>query len=286
MELHPTTGKPWRYKVGPGAYLSLPYQKDLYEFSDIPTNPIGDARGNLQYQDLGTILHSMLNPFQVPVFSAGLMNVNSAGYTSSVTLEVGQTISSPVLVKATVDVPGNLSSVNPYNIIAGGNFTNEGNFASLPASLALTPLTPSSIKEITIMLKGAYTGGAGGFTNTLSMLLAVYPKIIWGSSNASSLAPTDWASLTSRAVLVTKNFQQSFTYPSAGYLYIAIPSMLSPISPGFTDVTDPFGQNFITFDYQGVQTINNGVGTYGYATYRSRYVITANPTIVQVRETA
>lgn len=281
-ELHPSTGLPWRAKIGPGLWNALSYEEDDYFSSTPPTNIIGDAFGNLQYLPLRTILERMLNPFRVPIFSAPLINVNSLGYVQTRQLEVGQTISSPVLMNATVDVPGNLAAGSPYNITAGGFFTNEGNFASLPASLSRTPLVTTTLLEIVMSLKGAYTGGQGGFTNTVQGFLNVYPKMIWGTSALSSLTPTDWATLLGRQTLISKVFKNDYPFITLGYFYLAIPSMLSPGTLIFTDVTDPNFPGPISFQYQGIQSINNGVGTYNYATYRSIYSMTAT-FIVRVR---
>lgn len=283
-ELHPATNIPWRCKVGPGRYTDLPYQEDLYKYTDIPSNPIGDARGSLQYKSVEEILHLMLNPFIPPSLSNGRINVNSLGYQTTVTLEIGQTISSPVIVNADTALSAGLAPTNPYNITAGGNFSNEGNFSGLPANLSLTPLTPTSVKEIVINIKAAYVSGAGGFTNIVQAFLNVYPKLIWGSSNASSLAPSDWASLTSRMTSISKVYQTDYIFPSTGYLYLAIPSMLSPTdSLVFSDVTNPESLSFISFAPAGVQTINNGVGSYNYKTFRSAYPLLFN-SVVRVRE--
>lgn len=278
-ELHPSTGLPWRVKIGPGLWNSLAYEENEYFVSTPPTNIIGDAFGNLQYLPLRTIIERMLNPFRVPIFSAPLINVNSLGYTQTRMLEIGQTIASPVLVNGTVDVPGNLGAGSPYNVTAGGVFTNEGNFASLPASLTLVPLTPAAVTEIVISLKGAYTGGQGGFTNTIQGFLNVYPKMIWGSSALSSLIPGDWATLLGRQTLISKVFKNDYPFTTLGYFYLAIPSMLAPGTLVFTDVTDPNFPGPISFQSQGVQSINNGVGTYNYATYRSLYSMTSTFTV-------
>lgn len=275
-ELHPISGLPWRAKIGPGLWNALGYFEDEYFSSTPPTNIIGDAFGNLQYVALRTILEKMLNPFRVPIFSLPLINVNGLGYAATRTLEVGQTIASPVLVSATVDVPGNLGAGSPYNITAGSFFSNEGNFASLPASLTLAPVTPSVVTEVIISIKGAFTGGQGGFTNIVTSQLNVYPKVIWGTSASPSLLPANWATLLGRQTLITKTLQHDYPFTTLGYFYLAIPSMLPTTGPlVFTEVTNPDLPGPINMVGQGVQSINNGVGTYNYDTYRSIYPMTS-----------
>lgn len=282
FELHPSTGLPWRCKIGPGLWNSLSYLEDFYYSSTHPTNVIGDAFGNLQYLSIRQILEKMLNPFAVPVLSTPLVNVNSLGYVVTRTLEIGQTIASPVLVAGSVDLPGNLAAGSPYEVTAGGFFTNEGVKASLPASMTLSPSTPTSPLEVIISVRAAYTGGQGGWTNTIKSFINVYPKLIWGTTAAPTVAPSDWATLSGRQTLISKSFQNDYPFTTTGYLYLAIPSMLNPGSLFFGEVTNPIEAGPITFLSVGTQSINNGVGVYNYNTYRSLYAMTSQ-FIVRVR---
>lgn len=279
-ELHPITSLPWRSKIGPGLWNLLGYEEDEYFSATPPTNVIGDAFGNLQYKSVRQILELMLNPFHAPVFSSPLVNINSLGYVQTRQLEIGQTISSPVLMNGTVDVPGNLAAGSPYNVTAGGVFVNEGNFASIPASLTLTPLTPAAVTEIVISLKGAFTGGQGGFSNTIQAAINVYPRLIWGTTSSPTITPSQWATLSGRQTLVSKSYKNDYPFTTTGYLYLAVPSMLSPSGLTFGDVTNPAAPiGPISFQDQGIQSINNGVGTYNYNTYRSIYPMIYNFTV-------
>lgn len=284
-ELHPDTELPWRYKVGPGRWVDLPYQQDLYPFSDVPTNEIGDARGDLQYVSVTDILKLMFNPYVVPVLSSPRISPNSLPYNAEVILEIGQTVNSPVLLNVNLDTLVNLAAT-PYIVDSSDFFTNDGAFASLPAGLTISGggITPSSVLDVTILLKALLTNAA--YTNEVQAHLGVYPKLVWGCSNALTLASGDWASLSNRLTLITKDYKNDYRFDTTGYLWLAIPSMLSPSAPlVFTDVTNPDDPGPISFQSMGVQSINNGVGTYNYATYRSIYSMLST-SIVRVRDQA
>ncbi len=280
-ELHPDTGKPWRSKVGPGLWNDLLYQEDLYPYPEAPTNPIGDATGVLQYTPLSEILHKMLNPYQVPVMVSPGVNANSLGMIQTRTFEIGQTISTPVLVQASPSPNVNLALVNPYRVQSGGFFTNDGSFATLPASMTMAgPVSPSTITEVNIGIKALLTNG--NYTNEAFARINVYPKMIWGCSAALSLAPGDWASLTGRQTLISRNFENDYPLATGTFGYLAIPTMLSPGLPIFTDVTNPEYPGPFGWQEAGVQTINNGVGTYSYTTYRTIYSMDG-ASVVRVR---
>lgn len=284
FEKHPLYAYPWRYKAGPGRWIDLPYQYDSYPYIDPVTNELGDAAGILQYMSVPDILKLILSPYQVPALSVPLINVNGLGYAPSHILEIGQSITSPVLISASIDLPANLHAGTPYHITAGGVFTNEGDFASpLPASLTLATLTPTEVTDILISLKAL--GGNSVYSNILTALIGVYPKIIWGVSSSPTIIPTNWTTLTNVQTLITKSFENEYSFILSGssYFWLAVPQMLNPGSaPFFADVTNPIAPGPITMLDNGIQSINNGVGTYNYQTFRSQFLMTGS-TIVQMQ---
>lgn len=281
FELHPVTSLPWRCKVGPGRWVDLPYQEDLYPFSDVPTNEIGDAAGDLQYLTTSEILKLMLNPFFVPTLSTPMISVNSLPLAADLTLEIGQVINSPGDLRANIDSILNLAAT-PYIVDSDGFFSNDGAFASLPAALSISggSVTPSIVTDIIIRLKALLTNAA--YTNEIQAHIGVYPKIIWGCSNALTLIPGDWASLSNRKTLITKDFENDYDFGTTGYGFLAIPAMLSPGTPIFTDVTEPDSPGPYAWQSAGTQTINNGVASYSYNTFRTTYSM-ISASVVRVR---
>lgn len=274
------TGKATKIKIGPGHFNDLPYFDDIYDFSDAPTNPIGDASGSLEGLTVVEILNKMLNPYQAPAISSV---VNSAGGSNSNAwvLEIGRSVAGSVIVNYNVSNQLNLVGATPINIEANGIFLNEGNKPIGPISLNLAaPLNPSLVSTITINLKATHQKGISTIAVTT---IKHVPKIIWGISPNPTLAPGDWNALTLRKTVITDNFERDFDFGSIGYAHLALPTMLGPANLKFTEVTDPNSVwNYSVVDL-GSQSINNGLTTYTYQHYRSEFFLNV-PTIMRVRK--
>ena len=274
-----STGLVTKWKVGPGYFNVLPYQGEVYPFNEVVTNPIGDATGNLFGLPTSEILHRMLNPYQAPVLSNARNNAGVA-YQNAWIFEIGQSVAVPITVQVNVSNQSNLLGANPINISAGGAFNNEGSFPLGPVALTRsTPINPTLVSSIVIQMNATHQRGV---TNTVTTSIVHYPKIIWGVRQANTIAPADWATLTLRKTAVTNNYQRDYDFGTAGYGYFAIPTMLSPGALIFTDVTDPNAPAGYGITSMGVQTINNGVTSYTYNTFRTTYYINV-PSILRVR---
>lgn len=280
FELDISTLLPVRAKVGPGLWNSLDYIEFAYWDDVNPVNsPIGDATGVLQGKSLKEILDLMLNPYVAPVFS-GVLNDAGSVFAAESILEIGQTLSGNVNVQYSLSNQANLVGATPINITSLPSvFSNEGNFAVGSQALALTaPLTPSVVTDYVITLIATHTNGTSTDTTNFKFV----PRILTGVSQNSTILPSEWVNLSNKASYVSDVFERDYTFGAIGYHYLAIPSMLSPGAPVFTDVTNPNAPGPYGFDYIGQQTINNGVGSYAYETYRSTYLITQNSSILRV----
>lgn len=274
------TGRAMRMKIGPGYFNDLPYFDDIYDFADAPTNPIGDASGDLSGLTIPEILNKMLNPYQAPAISN--VTNNAGGSNANIwTLEIGISVPGPILVNYNVSNQLNLLGATPINIEANGVFQNEGDKAIGPISLNLAAaLNPTLVNTVTIKLKANHQKGVSSIVTTI---VKHVPKIIWGISPSATLIPGDWNSLTLRKTKITDNFEQDFDFGSVGYAHLALPTMLAPANLKFTEVTDPNSiWNYSVVDL-GVQSINNGLTTYTYQHYRSEFYLNV-PTIMRVRK--
>ncbi len=274
------TGKGIKLKIGPGFFNDLGYLDDIYDYSDVPTNPIGDASGSLKGFTTAQILNKMLNPYGVPVISS--VTNNAGGVVANTrTFEIGQSVNGPIQVLYSVSNPSNLVGATPINVDAGGAFANEGNKALGPISLNLAaPLNPTLVSTITINLKATHQKGISSIATTI---IKHVPKVIWGISPNPTLAPGDWNSLTLRKTVVTDNFERDYDFGSVGYSHIAIPVMLAPSNLKFTEVTNPNSiWNYSMVD-MGAVSINNGVTTYSYQHYRSEFYLNIS-SILRVRK--
>lgn len=277
--LHPTRLTPYKAKVGPGLWSELDYMEfSFWEDSTPVTNPIGDAVGNLEGKSDREIIDLMLNPYVAPAVSNVLNNATGNAASKSI-FEVGQTWSSGALIQYSVSNQGNLDGAQPIVVNSNsGIFSNDGN--SFPVGDILmnlaAPLTPATLTQYTITVYANHINGQAQATTQV----VFYPKILWGSSQNPSILATEWLSLDSLGTQVTDDFTKDYSFASPGYHYLAIPSMLSPNNLTFTDVTDPNAPSPYGMEYIGQVTINNGVGSYSYHTYRSTYnIITNNSTL-------
>lgn len=272
------------YKVGPGYWNDLSFQSGgFYSYDEIITNPIGDVPSNPVGLAIGDIIRKMLNPYVAPVLSNALNNA-SGSYINDTIKEIGQTVSGSVNVQYSVSNSGNLSGSTPINVTAGGRFSNEGNFANGTITLNLaSSLSPILTTNIEILIKATHTNGE---TNTVSTFLRFYPKMIWGVGQQSTITATDLlngSGLQDRQTKVTNSIAHDITFNQAGYLFIAIPTMMGQTNISFADATDkqvPLPIDMV--DLGVISSVNNGVGTYNYQLYRSKFAITESKTIISI----
>lgn len=262
-----------RSKVGPGRWNDLPYLNDTYwDDATVPTNPIGDATGNLQGLELIDIIKKALYPYGIPVISSATNNA-SGGFVATSVIEIGHALTSTIQVKYVISNPGNLSLTNPIVVSSAGLFSNDGGFANigtLNMNLAAT-INPSSPTIYPISIKPVHLNGNGAIKQTF---ISYVPRIMWGVSPLATLNATQFNNIGQKLTALTSSFQRDYDFTSAGYAWLGIPSMLSPGTLIFTDVTDPNAPAGFSMENIGTLTVNNGVGTYNYQMYRSTYYIT------------
>jgi hypothetical protein len=272
---------PYRAKVGPGFWNSLPYMEYSYWDDETPVStPIGDAVGDLSGKSDKEILDLMLNPYQAPAFSN--ISNNAGGISVNQTIfEIGRTWSGNTLIKYSLSNQANLVGATPINIEDDANpniFSNVGDFAIGDTLMNLTaPLTPTTQVTYLINLIAAHTEGISAGQTSVKFS----PKILWGVSQNPSILTTEWLTLNSKGSIITDSYARDYNFQSSGYHYLAIPTMLSPNNLVFTDVTNPDAPAGYGMEYLGQVTINNGVGSYTYNTYRSTYNITQNNSILR-----
>ena len=108
FELDDNTLIPVRAKVGPGNWNDLPYIEYAYWADTVPVaSPIGGATGNLNGKSSIEILDLMLNPYQAPDFGLNTLNNATGGFESSPILEIGQSVSSSVIIQYSLTYPEN-----------------------------------------------------------------------------------------------------------------------------------------------------------------------------------
>jgi hypothetical protein len=274
------TARVTQFKVGPGLYNDLPFINDIYPYADVPINPIGDAKINMQGLTPAEILFKMLNPYQGSEITNAQNNATGSAANVSL-LEIGQSLTGPILVQFAVSHIDKLFGASPIIIEAAGAFINEGNFPLGVASLNFAaPYNPTLASKIEIKVKATHMQGVSDpFTTTILH----HPKIIWGISPNATLSPGDWNALTLRKTVITDNFERDYDFGTVGYVHLAIPTMLAPANLKFSDVTNPeapFGFSIID---DGTQSINNGVSTYTYQHYRSEFYLSES-SILRVRK--
>lgn len=267
-----------RKKVGPGYWNDLPWHDGVvWEDTNSVSNPIGDASGNLAGLTPKEILNKMLNPYAAPVISGVTNNAGGSTYSNIKVIEIGNTITNPVIVRYSISNPSNLSGVNPITVSAGGNFTNEGTFPVGDITLSHDPFNPIGLNTISIGLRATHIKG---ITSQVYTYLTFYPKLIWVVSQTKNLTGSAIMALPNKTLHVTNDYTRDYIFPSAGYAVFCIPVMLNP-NPTFTDITNPNLPAGFGVDDLGIMSINNGVGTYNYQVYASKYYL-LNPTTVKI----
>lgn len=258
-------------KVGPGRWNDLDYMgSDIYPYPDAITNPIGDVTSPVNGLAIKDIVRKMISPYVAPTITS-LSNNAGGSYLSSITREIGLSVTSPVMVNFNITNEGNLSGATPINITAGSVFSNEGNFANVrPIAMSLAaPLSPSVTTIVTISVKLTHTNG---ITNSYNTYIRFYPKIMWFSSILSLISDSaTFMAQANRQTAITNSYTRDYGFLGSGYSWVAIPTMLNPTSPVFTDVTDPNLPAGYSMEDMGTLSINNGVSTYMYRLYRSTF---------------
>lgn len=281
-EINTSTQKVERYKVGPGDWNNLPYQEGMYPYPDIPTNPIGDANFNMVDYTNSEVLNLMLNPY----IGAALSNVlnNADGNFSNVQVfEVGQGISGPVAVTFTVSNPDTLVGGTPINVTAGGVFNNEGDFANGQVDLTLaSALNPLSTTYVTISLIATHQEGT---SNTVTTKINFYPQVFVGVSPNADLTEAQAGNIPFKNQKITDDYKQTYTFGSAGYLWVFIPTMMNPVNVEFYDESvGALPGSTIGMEDKGPMVIDNDTTTYadGYQAFRSTFFITENLTLMRL----
>jgi len=269
-----------RKKVGPGNWNDLDYFDGVvWTDGSSVLNPIGDASGDISGLTPIEILDKILNPYQAPVLSSVQNDAGTGIYASTKIIEIGVSISNAVKVSYALSNQGNLQGASPISVTAGGRFTNEGAFSnSSPISLTHTGFNPTTLDTITISVQATHQQGVSNIATTT---LRFDPKII---SAVAQVQPADGnavMALPNKVFNITRDYTRDYSFGSAGYSVVAIPTMLGVTNPVFTDVTDPNLPAGYAMDDLGVMSINNGVATYDYQVYASTYYL-LNPTILRI----
>lgn len=269
------SGRVTNSKVGPGFYNDLPlFGGGNYPYADAVTNEIGDAKGILYGKSAFEIIRLMLNPYQSPVMSAGRNNAGIVGgaFANDQVKEIGVALSGNLLVQYNVSAAYNLSGATPINVNSLGVF-NDGNFANGQITLSPgVPINPTMVTRVEIKLKALHTNG---YSNIISTYVNWWPRLIWGSSELADLTSgSDVNALLSKGTILKNTPNHDYQMSRVGYHWIAIPGILSPNNPSFTDITDPNAPANVGFIAKGSMMVNNGVGNYNYQLYRSPFYIT------------
>jgi hypothetical protein len=268
-----------RKKVGPGNWNNLEYFDGVvWEDTTPVTNPIGDVSGNIAGLTPIQILDKLLNTYQVPVVSSALNDGGSGSFAGTKSFEIGTSIVNPVTVRYSISNQGNLTLPNPVTVTANGRFSNEGSFPVGDVVLTHSGIAPVGLDEITISIKAAHEKGT---TNTATIRIQYNPKIISVVGQTKPTSGDQITTLANKSFYVSRTFKRDYSFGSAGYSIVCIPTMLSPSNLQFSDVTNPNSIQGYAMNDLGVFSINNGVATYNYQVYASTYYL-LNPTILRI----
>lgn len=274
-------GRLVRKKVGPGFYNDIDFFEDDYFGEDLEvTNVLGDLPNNMKGLTVKEALTKIVAPDKDPVVTIAQNNALNGVFESEKLIEVGQSIAGPVLVNYLVSNNKNLAEEDPIVIFADGRFNNEGTFSATgQVSLSLgIPFIPTGLETLAIRVSSINSDGETipGATTTIKSVA----RIISGFSTNPNLDASQFLSINGRTDTVTDNPEGEFSFIGVGYRLIAVPVMLID-SDGliFNDVTYPGRVSPIQMEPGSVLTINNGVGTYDYQVYRSKYLLIGSSTI-------
>lgn len=272
------------YKVGPGKWNDLTYLgSGVYPYNENISNQLGDLPVNPYGLSIPALLRLIINPYVAPILSNALNN-SSGSYLNDKIFEIGQSISGTINVQYTIDDASKLSGGTPINVTAGGIFSNEGNFAHGTIGLTLAasygPLVPTTV---TISIRATHTNG---LTNTITTTIKFFPRIIWGVGQNTSIVASDLlngAGLTQKQNVVANDYKREYSFTASGYLYIAIPSMLSPSNLVWADTGNSLVPKPIEMvDLGTINNVNNGVGTYNYQIFRSKFAVQSSSSKITI----
>lgn len=278
--------KATRYKVGPGLWNDLPYAGgDEYPYSEVPTNPIGDAKGVLQGKPSSEILHLMLNPFQNVAVSAVQNDADSRTPKGTQLFEIGQQLSGTVSVLYNVANNANLAPISPATkpitvISNNGIFTNEGEFDYGTAIMSLDGILKPDTQEsniITVEASDSEGAKSSGITK-----IDFSPRIQWGTSGGDTIDSILSGDAVPKVILsaqkfaVTSSYKRTYDITNVGYTWLVIPEMLGPNNITFTDVTDPNAPAGYAMQDMGARNIDTSVGQYQCRFYRSVFYLQSN----------
>ena len=269
------------FKVGPGRWNDLSFFTDRYSHGDAITNPIGAVTASQQGRTLEEIIKDMISPYAAPEISA-IQTDAGGSYANETIFELGQSLSGTVNLQYTIANEANLDGANPINVTAGGRFSNEGDFADGTIQLSVSgTIQPTLLTNIELLVRATHTNG---ITDAVKGFIRFQPKIIWGVSPLSALTASQLNAIADRQTKITDDYAGDYTFNQAGYLYIAIPTTLSPSNVQFADVTNELLSLPIDMvDLGVVSSVNNGVGTYNYQVFRTEYAMTVNSSKIRVK---
>jgi hypothetical protein len=263
-------------KVGPGYWNDLGFLgEDIYTAVEDVTNPIGDATGNLQGETLADIIKMMLSPYETPDFQNIRLIINSQASVENVYyLEVGQSLTSASVIYNLLNAQ-NLSGGTPINVTATSDINpiDSADSGSIALSLISPPIQPVTNKTIGITLKATHTNGQTNGNGDDAQII-FRPRIMWVTSGLQSI--TDGSTFMGHPQIqyvLSSDYKLDYTINGNGYVWLAIPTMLSPNSPIFTDVTNPNAPADYAMSQQTTFSIYNGVGTYNYTLFRSDFYL-------------
>ncbi len=281
-------GRLVRKKVGPGFYNDIDFFEDDYFGEDLEvTNVLGDLPNNIKGLTVKETLTKIVAPYKDPVVTLAQNNALNGIFENEKVIEVGQSIAGPVLVNYQISNSKNLAEEDPIVVFANGKFSNEGTFpVTGQVSLSLgSPFIPTGLESLGITVSSINSDGETipGATTTIKSVA----RIISGFSTNPNLDANQFLSISGRTDTVTDNPEGDFPFIGIGYRFIAVPVMLIDTDGlVFTDVTYPGRTSPIEMLPGSVLTINNGVGTYDYQVYRSKYLLLGSSSIRVTRGSA
>lgn len=262
-----------RFKCGPGKWNDLPYQGEsehLFSLNQAISNPIGDATGNLFGKTPEELLLLMLNPDKVPVIT-NLRNDAAGAFTNTAILEIGASKSGIVNFQMNISDQQYLQGATPINITAGGLFSNEGNkgVGNIALTLAST-LNPGTPQSYEIKVKATHKNGT---TPDYFTYIKYAPRAIWGTSGNADIDASGVNSLSGKKTRLITDVAGQYDFNSVGYHYLCLPDMMDKANIFFVDVSVPEAP--VEHDFFLLKTIqvNNGIGVYNYAIFRTTYYL-------------
>lgn len=259
-------------KVGGGLYNSLPFIEDNYVREDTPvTNKIGGLPDNLQGLNLKEIILKAFASDVDPLIKNILNNASGVFEESSV-LEIGSTL--PINVNFTYEVENSAFALasEPITIDANPIFTNQENRENTGALVLSTSsgFNPTTLTSLDIILGVKNTDNVEVSTSKSTILFS--PRIYWGSTSTETLN-TPFPAMDNQGSIVNREYRRSYYVPGQGYKRILIPNMLitALTEPVFYELLNGYIPFPIDMVSEGTVSINTGLATYDYQSYRTKY---------------